>query len=340
MITWFWMKLLAGAVSVATLAAILLHRRHRMRQARRVEDGLKAILAAELERRVLDAASLAGILGIRYESTLRLIEYMHAKGLVRWGAAGLELDNRGRQTAIRLLRAHRLTESFLANEAGMEVDRVHREADRAEHRITENQLAELNERLGHPDSDPHGDLIPDAAGKVPHADRYYLTDWPEGRPAVVAHVEDEPPRALRRLLTLGIRPGVELEAVSRSRDAVTVCIKKADIPIPTALARQVQVSPLVIDSVPVERPRFCLAKLAIGRWGRVVRIEDACRGLARRRLLDLGITPGAPIRPELANAGESARAYRIRETIIALRREQSEQILVENAMAPRHADVS
>jgi Fe2+ transport system protein FeoA len=72
-----------------------------------------------------------------------------------------------------------------------------------------------------------------------------------------------------------------------------------------------------------------LSRLGIGRTGQVVSLSNACQGFSRRRLLDLGITPGASVVVEQANAGQSAIAYRIRRTLIALRREQADQILVQ-----------
>jgi DtxR family Mn-dependent transcriptional regulator len=200
--------LLAGISGLALLFVVLSQRRLRKAHQLRREDALKAILTAELENRALSAPGLAGLLGARYETTIRLIEEMCSSGLVCWAAEGLQLTPTGRQTAIRLLRAHRLTERFLVDEARMALERVHREADRAEHAMSETQLAELNEQLGHPDWDPHGDPIPDARGEVAHVDRFPLDGWPLQRRAVVTHVEDEPPAVYAQLTAQGIRPGM------------------------------------------------------------------------------------------------------------------------------------
>jgi Fe2+ transport system protein FeoA len=72
-----------------------------------------------------------------------------------------------------------------------------------------------------------------------------------------------------------------------------------------------------------------LSQLRIGNAGRVLALSDTCAGLNRRRLLDLGLTPGVSVVVERANTGRSAIAYRIRHTLIALRREQADQILVQ-----------
>ncbi|MDA2929260.1 ferrous iron transport protein A [Acidobacteria bacterium AH-259-O06] len=72
-----------------------------------------------------------------------------------------------------------------------------------------------------------------------------------------------------------------------------------------------------------------LAELKNGREARVVALDPSCRGLIRRRLLDLGLTPGARVQGELNNVFADPRAYRVRGTLIALRKEQARQIWVE-----------
>jgi DtxR family Mn-dependent transcriptional regulator len=321
--------ILAALSGTAFLIVLLGRHRLQTKRQRRLDDALKAILTADLENRALGAAGLAGFLGIGYDKAIFLIEQLSASGLICWGTGGLELTITGRQTAIRLLRAHRLTERFLVDEARMALERVHREADLAEHAMTEAQLAELNEQLGHPDWDPHGDPIPDAHGEVAHVDRYPLDSWPLQRRAVVTHVEDEPPDALRRLLAKGLRPGTALEIVSRSGDNLIVEIATERVGLPAALARQVHVRPCDVDVVTPPSAHLNLAELESGGCARILRLDAACRGFTRRRLLDLGITPGAFVQVEMTNAGGSARVYRIRDTLIALRREQAGQVIIQ-----------
>ncbi len=311
------------------LILFLWHQRHQTTRRRRPDDALKAILTADLEDRVVGSAELAGLLGIGLDTAIQLIEQLYASGLVCWGDGGLELTNSGRQTAIRLLRAHRLTERFLVDEARMSIERVHRVADRAEHAMTEAELAELNEQLGHPDWDPHGDPIPNAHGAVAHVDRYALDGWPLKRRAIITHVEDEPPDALRRLLAKGLRPGTSLEIISRSDDYLTVVIASKKVELPAALARQVHVRACDADVAKAPIAHQNLAELERGGRARIVRLDEACRGFTRRRLLDLGITPGAFVQVEMTNAGGSARVYKIRDTLIALRREQAGQIIIQ-----------
>ncbi len=321
--------ILAALCGSALLILLLWHRRNQTKRTHRLDDALKVILTADLENRVLGSEGLAGFLGIGFDKTLRLIEQLCDSGLVRWKSDGLELTTTGRQTALRVLRAHRLTERFLVDEARMSIERVHREADRTEHQMTEAQLAELNEQLGHPDWDPHGDPIPDAHGDVAHVDRHALDTWPLQRQAVIIHVEDEPPNALRRLLAKGLHPGTVLEILSRNEDTLTVEVASEAVELSAALAAQVHVGPCDVDVATTKHAHLYLTELESGSRARIVSLDAACRGFTRRRLLDLGITPGALVQVEMANAGGSARVYRIRDTLIALRREQAGQVIIQ-----------
>jgi Fe2+ transport system protein FeoA len=80
-----------------------------------------------------------------------------------------------------------------------------------------------------------------------------------------------------------------------------------------------------------------LAELPLGEKAEVVALSQHCTGLGRRRLLDLGFTPGTRIEAVLTSAQDSAHAYRIRETLIALRREQAQDVLIRRPVAQTHA---
>ena len=75
---------------------------------------------------------------------------------------GIKLSEEGKIRANQLVRAHRLWESYLANELGLEPDQIHDEAEQFEHYMTEEFLSEVDESLGYPQTDPHGSPIPKA----------------------------------------------------------------------------------------------------------------------------------------------------------------------------------
>jgi DtxR family Mn-dependent transcriptional regulator len=246
---------------------------------------------------------------------------------VRSQAGVLELTATGEQRGLHVLRGHRLWERYLSDEARLPIDQVHESAERAEHRLKANELEALADRLGHPRTDPHGDLIPTVAEGLRPLERTPLTDWPRQRLAVVVHIEDEPPQALREALRAGLYPGTMLRVIGRDADTVVCETAAGRCTLAPAVAAHVDVC-LAPAGAQLQKPPSTLAGLALGEQAEVVALSERCTGLGRRRLLDLGFTAGAQVTAVLANVEDAAHAYRIRDTLIALRKEQAEQVLI------------
>ena len=121
------------------------------------------------------------------------------------------LTPRGRLIALEVLRHHRLLERYLADTLGMPLDEVHAEADRLEHVISEQLEARIDEALGFPTLDPHGDPIPDRELRLVAAERRALLDLEPGERGVVARVPDGDPALLRYLGELALVPGSDVE---------------------------------------------------------------------------------------------------------------------------------
>jgi DtxR family Mn-dependent transcriptional regulator len=317
--------LVAGLVlaSGAALGAAWWRRRRRVRR----EDALKQICSARQEGHSLTRAELAGRLGLSQRSVLRLSQELEAAGLVRSRAGILELTEAGERLGLQVLRGHRLWERYLADEAHIPLDRLHAPAERAEHGLKAADLDSLADHLGQPRTDPHGDQIPAADGSMQRQERIALTDWPPGPLAVVIHVEDEPGGVLSRIMRAGLNPGTVLRVVERGRGAILYETGARQGAVTPALAAHVHVRAAAASEA-LSRPRATLAELAIGEGAEVLGLSDQCTGLGRRRLLDLGFTADTRVEAVLSNAGDSTHAYRIRDTLIALRREQAEHVLI------------
>jgi DtxR family Mn-dependent transcriptional regulator len=207
------------------------------------------------------------------------------------------------------------------------LDQLHDAAERKEHDLEAEDLEVLADHLGHPRTDPHGDPIPTAAGEFGAQERIPLTDWPRNRLAAVVHVEDEPQQALKEALRAGLQPGTVLRVVERDAKGVICETSAGQRTLAPAVAAQIDVRPAA-DGEDLRKPAATLAGLPLGEEAEVVALSKRCTGLRRRRLLDLGFTAGAHVRAVHANAADEAHAYRIRNTLIALREEQAEQILI------------
>jgi DtxR family transcriptional regulator, Mn-dependent transcriptional regulator len=138
-----------------------------------IQDYLKAIykLQSEGDGRVTVTA-LARSTGVAPGSASEMVKKLAALGLADHAPyRGVRLTEAGERVALEVVRHHRLIELYLAQTLGLSVEDVHDEADRLEHVISEELEARIDQALGFPTHDPHGDPIPDANLKWPAAER-------------------------------------------------------------------------------------------------------------------------------------------------------------------------
>jgi DtxR family Mn-dependent transcriptional regulator len=291
------------------------------------EDALKHFRNCEDLQLAATVDSLSGALQITRTRAAQLIAHLDDLGLVEPADAYWQLTSRGREYALRMVRAHRLLEVYLAEKTGLDQTHWHGEADRREHFLTNEEMDALAADMGDPRYDPHGDPIPTASGEVAPARGVPLTTLPAGVAAVVTHVEDEPEAVYEQLTAQGFSVGSRLQIIESTPQRIRVeseGIEQVFAPIVAA-----NLSVVTMDEA--ELPPPCLKRLAEispGHRVRVVRIAPACHGAQRRRLFDLGLIPGTIVRAEFRGPGGDPTAYDIRGATIALRRQQAEQILV------------
>lgn len=320
---------LALASLLLLLYAVRRYRRRGEVTRERMEDALKFLVDARAAGGKIRPEGLAGRLRISHDTTADLLQRMVERGLVRMRRGGIDLTAEGKALGIQVLRAHRLWERYLADDTGAGLHEVHRMAERHEHRLSAGEVESLEARLGYPDRDPHGDPIP-AAGDGPGGEPGTpLTDWPVGEPAEVLHIEDEPESIFNQVLSAGILPGTGLTVRESTSRGIRLDVEGEEIWLPPVVTANVFVA-AVPEGREARDAGVPLSRVGIGREARVIGISDEIRGLARRRLLDLGFTRGARVSPVLRSSvgGGDPVAYRVRGTTIALRREQSERIRV------------
>ena len=303
----------------------------RMTERVRIEDALKHLFNCEYLALPSTLESLAGGLGIRRGRAGRLVGRLCELGLAEAGGGAVALTEPGRSYALRVVRTHRLWERYLADRTGVAEADWHDQAEIREHRMSAAETEVLAARLGHPRFDPHGDPIPTARGEVPPRTGIALTQLRVGAGARIVHLEDEPREIYLELLAEGLSPGMEIRLVNVSPTGVRFLLRGRERLLDPVAAASVTVEP-VEDMVVPSRPPRTLAELALGETGLVDRIAPACQGPARRRLLDLGVVPGTPVRATLRGAGGDPTAYEIRGATIALRSGQASQ--VEIAVPP------
>jgi DtxR family Mn-dependent transcriptional regulator len=170
------------------------------------DDYLKTVYAhTEWQDAPITPSVLAAKLGIAPSSVTEMVKKLAASGLVSHVPYGaVRLTDAGTRRALAMVRRHRLIETWLVREYDYGWDEVHDEAEVLEHTISDRLLERIDERLGRPRFDPHGDAIPDAEGSVDREPFVLLADASIGHVGRVLRVDDRDPALLRALETLGL----------------------------------------------------------------------------------------------------------------------------------------
>ena len=327
---------LLTAISLMALPSMPIGRFLRARRAARerasFEDILRQTLQMQQDGKPVNAESLAGTLGRPVTQIRGIMARMAELDLISGDHQSIRLSPDGERWAMHILRAHRLWESYLADEAGLPMARLHQQAELAEHKLSPEDLEVIDARLGHPAEDPHGDPIPTAEGMLDSPRGIPLPTWSGGEYVRVVHVEDEPDDVFKRLLSKGVLPGTHLRLLDTSPTSIRVAIDGRDVEIESELLANVQVEE-DLDAFAHDSALARLSTLRTGESGEIFALSDAIRGFSRRRLLDFGVTRGTRIEPVLDNPFGDPRAFRVRGTTIGIRRDQADLIWVRRTAA-------
>jgi DtxR family transcriptional regulator, Mn-dependent transcriptional regulator len=183
-------------------------------------------------------------------SVTQLFKWLGERGYVRYTPYhGVELTETGEILATELVRRHRLLELFLVRVMGFPLDEVDGEAEQIEHAISDAFVERMDDLLGHPTEDPHGDPIPNKGGHVVVASSQPLSEIAPGQQVIVQRVSDDYPDLLRYLTELGLIPGalVQVEAVAPFGGVYTVRIGNQAHAIGDMVAQAVLVRPVTFD---------------------------------------------------------------------------------------------
>lgn len=200
-----------------------------------VENYLKTIYLAQASRasaELVPVGQLAASLGVVPGTATTMVKALAESGLVRYEPyAGVRLTKAGEKLASLVLRRHRLVELFLVKVLGMSWAEVHDEAELLEHAVSERLIDLIDEMLGRPEVDPHGDPIPTAEGRMPRPDSVDLLTAPVATPLVVTRVIDQDPGFLRFAEQHRLMPGctVTIDAREANSDAVRIRAESGDL---------------------------------------------------------------------------------------------------------------
>ena len=185
-----------------------------------IEDYLKVIYGhTEWQTASITGSQLAARLGLVPSTVTEMVKKLASQGLVVHQPYGaITLTDAGRTEALRMVRRHRLVETWLVDGFGYGWDEVHDEAEVLEHALSDRLLDAIDARLGHPTADPHGDPIPAADGSVPQLSGVLASKLAPGVEARVVRISDRDPAVLRRLADAGIGIGSTIRGAQLGDD--------------------------------------------------------------------------------------------------------------------------
>jgi len=175
--------------------------------------------------RRVHTSELAEHLGVRKPSVSAMLKRLDEAGLVEHSPRqGARLTEEGWLATMRVVRRHRLLETFLVEVLGLDWSEVHVEAEVLEHHLSRRMVDAIDRLLGHPSEDPHGHPIPDAEGRLRTRELLPLVDLAAGERGTVREVRTAEAERLQRWKELGLVPGapVAMEAKQALEDVMHV----------------------------------------------------------------------------------------------------------------------
>lgn len=239
-----------------------------------ITNYLKALYTEEAWKGAVTTGALARRLDVSAATASTMLKRLEQEGVVRRLERGkVGLTGKGRASAARIVRKHRLVETFLYQVLGYPLDQLHAEAAALEAAISDTLEQRIDDYLGHPDRDPHGHPIPPARGRDREFSRMArsrcgsrsgenerclvrLDSVAEGSSVLVAEVDDEDAEAVSRLVSLGIVPGrhFRMNHVEPFGGPMWIEGDKGVVPVARGLAEKVRVD-VVFDGRANKRDR-------------------------------------------------------------------------------------
>ena len=192
-----------------------------------VENYLKAIYQGQSALpggvRLVPMGSVASALSVTPGTATTMVKALAESGLAEYEPySGVRLTAAGERLAGLVLRRHRLVELFLVQVMGMSWAEVHDEAEQLEHVVSDRIIDRIDDMLGRPTHDPHGDPIPTPEGAIPAKHLDSLLTCPVKTPLVVARIADQDPSFLRFIEKNDLKPGQPIEVETRDAAAESV----------------------------------------------------------------------------------------------------------------------
>lgn len=211
-----------------------------------VEDYLKTIYKLQQGADSVSTSDIARSMSVSSASVTNMVKRLAQLGLVEYESyRGVTVTTTGEKVALEIIRHHRLLELYLKEVMGYPWDKVHEEAEHLEHHISEEFENKLDEMLGYPTHDPHGDPIPTREGEIAQSTSDPLAEVETGLSVVVQRVSDTDPEMLHYLEEIGLLPGASVVIVDKApfHGPITIRLKSKEQIVGHRIASNVFVEP-------------------------------------------------------------------------------------------------
>ncbi|MEN3014664.1 MAG: FeoA domain-containing protein [bacterium] len=259
---------------------------------------------------------------------INIIQNLFREKIIEYDQENITLTSKGKYIAGQIIQKHRNIEKYLFENTSTVVEEIHKIAEKEEHK-------EFNKEDNTYDCvDPHGDII---VGEKPIC--YTLSSIQTNLIYKIIHIEDEPEEIYKKIVDLDLAPFDYIKTLQISSEYIKILTNKGQI---------IKLDPILFSNIYVcqeqdaEIQKFfeeieqnisnitTLDKLKINEKAKIIGISFYIRGEQKRRLLELGISRNSIIQPVYNNMlGDDPRVYKIRNTLLALRKEQSKKIYVQ-----------
>lgn len=194
-----------------------------------VEDYLKVIYKLQQEGGSVSTSDIAREMNVSSASVTNMVKRLAQLGLLEHESyRGVTVTETGEKVALEVIRHHRLLELYLREVMGYPWDKIHEEAEHLEHHISEDFEQKIDELLGFPTHDPHGDPIPTREGYIAEITSDPLAEVEPGRSVRIERVSDEDPKLLSYLEEIGLLPGTSVRIIGKAPFHGPITIHVAD----------------------------------------------------------------------------------------------------------------
>jgi DtxR family Mn-dependent transcriptional regulator len=180
------------------------------------ENYIKSIYHLQKETGLVNTNALAAEMNTKAASVTDMLKKLSGKKILQYEKyRGFKLTDNGKKIALSVVRRHRLWEYFLVEKLGFAWDKVHDIAEELEHVSSDELIERLQQFLGNPLFDPHGDPIPDSNGKIPKLNQQAITNIPLNKTVTVSAVTNQSQQMLDMLKHYNIGIGTALKVLKQ-----------------------------------------------------------------------------------------------------------------------------